>query len=367
MISVVIPTYNEEKYLEDCLRSLARQDYPGNFELIIADSSNDKTKQIAKRYGARIVSMSRSTPALARQAGFAASSGEIIATLDADNIVPSNWLSVIAAEFKKDPKLVCLFGFIQPLEKKIIDKFLLVLLNLANILSFHFLGKLILTGTNQAIRKDTFLKIGGFEPLDLPKVHCDIFDKSDLLLRLKEEGKVKFPSAMKLFFSMRRFHHLGYFAVFVTGLRTWLSLHFFNMGAEHNLKYPRESKRRAFLSLEQSTFLTMMALVVFLAFVGLLTLGPFLYVFTHFLVQPRLIVLKRLAVATVVVVILLLPASLLVWSTTSWAQENEGWQKLKTKISALKLDQKFKNLTDFEILDKLNSFELQKLFQREER
>jgi hypothetical protein len=166
---------------------------------------------------------------------------------------------------------------------------------------------------------------------------------------------------------MRRFHYLGYFQVFLTGLKTWCSLHFFDLGAKHNLKYPRESEHKTFLGLEQSTFLAAVVLFVCFAFVVLLTLGPFLYVFTHFFVQPRLIVLKRLAVATVVVVILLLPASLLVWSTTSWAQENEGWQKLKTKISALKLDQKFKNLTDLEILNKLNSFELQKLLQKADR
>jgi len=364
MISIVIPTYNEEKYLENCLLSLADQDYKGDYEIIIADSSTDKTREIAKKYGAKIISLPRSTPAIARQAGFAASSGQIIATLDADNIVPPNWLSQIDKEFKQDPNLVCLFGFIKPLEKKLVDELLLILFNWVNILSFHFLNKLVLTGANEAIKRDTFVRIGGCLPLNLPEAHCDIFDQSDLLFRLRKEGKIKFSSRMKLFFSMRRFHHFGYFQVFLTGFKTWWSLHFSSRGRKYNLRYPRENRRRTLLGLEQTFFLTAIIFFVCFAFAAFLIFGPFAYLVTHFFAQPRAIVLKRVAVAVIVIAILLLPASLFVWSTTSWAKENESWRQFKAKLTALRIDQKFKNIADFEVLDKLNSFELQKLIPK---
>ena len=53
-ISVIIPTYNEEKYVGTCLRSLSNQDYQGKYEIIISDgSSTDRTVEIARRYGAQ--------------------------------------------------------------------------------------------------------------------------------------------------------------------------------------------------------------------------------------------------------------------------------------------------------------------------
>ena len=57
MISVVIPAFNEEKYLPDCLKSLRNQDYTGPYEIIIADNGSvDETVRIAQNFGARIVS-----------------------------------------------------------------------------------------------------------------------------------------------------------------------------------------------------------------------------------------------------------------------------------------------------------------------
>jgi len=50
MVSIILPSRNEEKYIEKCLDSLLRQDYP-NYEIIaIDDSSSDKTGEIIKRY-----------------------------------------------------------------------------------------------------------------------------------------------------------------------------------------------------------------------------------------------------------------------------------------------------------------------------
>ena len=55
MVSVVIPTYNSERTLEKCLKSIVDQTYK-NIEIIIVDKfSEDKTVEIAKSYGARII------------------------------------------------------------------------------------------------------------------------------------------------------------------------------------------------------------------------------------------------------------------------------------------------------------------------
>ena len=55
LVSVVIPTYNSEKYIERCLRSIKNQTYK-NIEIIIVDKfSTDKTVDIAERHGAKVI------------------------------------------------------------------------------------------------------------------------------------------------------------------------------------------------------------------------------------------------------------------------------------------------------------------------
>jgi glycosyltransferase involved in cell wall biosynthesis len=50
-VSVVVITYNEEKNIDDCLKSLINQDYPKEaYEIIVVDVSNDKTAELASKY-----------------------------------------------------------------------------------------------------------------------------------------------------------------------------------------------------------------------------------------------------------------------------------------------------------------------------
>ncbi len=55
LASIVVPAFNEEKYIRDCLRSLMSQEHPGfEYEVIVVDDgSTDRTGAIARRYGAR--------------------------------------------------------------------------------------------------------------------------------------------------------------------------------------------------------------------------------------------------------------------------------------------------------------------------
>lgn len=86
LVSVVITTKNEEKNIENCLLSIKRQTY-GNIELIVVDNfSEDKTVEIAKKYGAKVYlkGPERSTQ---RNYGAQVSSGEYLLYLDADMIL----------------------------------------------------------------------------------------------------------------------------------------------------------------------------------------------------------------------------------------------------------------------------------------
>jgi glycosyltransferase involved in cell wall biosynthesis len=94
-ISILIPTLNAGKVLETCLKSIDIQDYPkGKIEIIVADGTSvDNTREIAKNYGAQIVENPLKTAEAGKIAALKSSSGEFVALIDSDNILPeSNWL-----------------------------------------------------------------------------------------------------------------------------------------------------------------------------------------------------------------------------------------------------------------------------------
>jgi glycosyltransferase involved in cell wall biosynthesis len=96
MVSVVVIAKNEEKNIGDCLASLSMLDYP-NYEVVVVDSSADRTADIAKSFrGVRVVKNSKPGFANARNLGVRKSRGEIIAFTDADCIVPRDWLKLVS-------------------------------------------------------------------------------------------------------------------------------------------------------------------------------------------------------------------------------------------------------------------------------
>jgi glycosyltransferase involved in cell wall biosynthesis len=100
LVSINIATYNSEKTLKNCLDSVKNQTYK-NLEIIIMDSySKDKTLDIAKSYGAKIVFAS--TLAQARQVGAYASRGDYILLLDSDQILDKNVIDMCANACQKD-------------------------------------------------------------------------------------------------------------------------------------------------------------------------------------------------------------------------------------------------------------------------
>jgi len=103
-ISFIIPTLNSAKTLEACLSAIfAQQVSRTDYEVIIADAgSSDDTRAIATRMGVdQIVENPLKTGEAGKTAGIKASTGEIIALVDSDNILPSrDWLSRMLAPFR---------------------------------------------------------------------------------------------------------------------------------------------------------------------------------------------------------------------------------------------------------------------------
>src|ERR1035438_5499991 len=121
MLSIIIPTVNEERFLPYLLKSLKEQTF-NDFEVIVADSnSTDATRSIALKSGARVVK--GGLPARGRNNGAKVARGEWLLFLDDDVILPRDFLERTMAEIQKHDFSVatCL---IDPLSDRRIDRFL---------------------------------------------------------------------------------------------------------------------------------------------------------------------------------------------------------------------------------------------------
>lgn len=198
-ISIVVPSYNEEKYLSNCLKTITKQEFPKDkYEIIVVDNnSTDKTSKIAKEFGAKTVKEIKQGYVFALQKGMRKAKGAIIAVADADTKVSSNWLKIIEKAFR-DPKVVAITGRVR-LDTK--SKFINISTSALYTVFLHvsaFIDKPNLTGFNFAVRRDAFLKVGGLNTL------FEMSPDVDLGIRLNKIGEVKVINDLSVLTSARR-------------------------------------------------------------------------------------------------------------------------------------------------------------------
>jgi poly-beta-1,6 N-acetyl-D-glucosamine synthase len=116
MISVIVPSYNEEVTIADCIQSLSSLDYPNYEVIIIDDGSTDKTLEIAKSLETpkiRVVHQENRGKANALNTGIQLSESEIIVTVDADTTIRRDALTRVAGRFARNPRLGAVAGNIK--------------------------------------------------------------------------------------------------------------------------------------------------------------------------------------------------------------------------------------------------------------
>jgi glycosyltransferase involved in cell wall biosynthesis len=199
-ISLVIPVYNEEKYLQACLDSIMQQEVMPDEIIIVNNNSTDNTLNIAKKYPVKIIHEKTQGITPTRNKGFNQAQFDVIARTDADSIVPKDWIKKIKTHFEKDQLLMGLSGrayFLSGALKKNAPYYPpKAFLQTAKKLFKHD----FMFGPNMALKKTAWEKIKNDICLDDTEVHEDI----DLAIHLAKVGKIKFDSKLGVHSSARR-------------------------------------------------------------------------------------------------------------------------------------------------------------------
>jgi glycosyltransferase involved in cell wall biosynthesis len=212
-LSIVIPAYNEEKYIGDCLSSIFGAIAGSRHEvevIVINNASTDRTREVALSYGqVKVFDEMKKGTNCARQLGLIKASGDLIANIDADNRIDKDWLETVFKEFNGNPKLVALSGpyvfyDIASIYRPIIKMYywLAYPIYVINNRIFKRCGAVM--GGNVVIKKSALEKIGGYNT-----ALTFYGDDTDTAIRLSRIGLVKFDYRFIVQSSGRRLEKEG--------------------------------------------------------------------------------------------------------------------------------------------------------------
>lgn len=196
-VSVVIPTYNEEKYINTCLECLMKQSVKPDEIILVDNNCTDKTIKIAKNYPVYVVKERKQGISYSRNKGFNTAQFEIIARCDADTRPPKNWIKIIKRNFEQR-KIDALTGpayfYDFPFKTTFYYKTLLDFMNL-------MMGNHTLNGFNMAISKKFWNKVKNI----LCEGDIEVHEDQDLAIHIvQKEGKIRIDDALLVGTSARR-------------------------------------------------------------------------------------------------------------------------------------------------------------------
>jgi glycosyltransferase involved in cell wall biosynthesis len=199
-ISIIVPAYNEELFIEKCLLSVIHQEFVrSEFEVIVSDGgSSDKTNTIAKKLADRIVVHEKKGASVQRNYGAKQAKGEILVFLDADTYLDSNFLIAIKEQFV-DSNVVAVAGIAYPADGKLPQRFVYratyILMRV-----LHFAKLSLFPAMCVAYRKKAFESAGGF------REDFTTLEDLDLSKRVSKLGITKIAIRAHAFSSTRRIH-----------------------------------------------------------------------------------------------------------------------------------------------------------------
>jgi Glycosyltransferases, probably involved in cell wall biogenesis len=204
-ISVVIPAFNEEKYIEKCLKSLRDQKFDGNYEIIVADnSSEDNTVKVVEKYADKVVVHERGSISFGRQKGAEAARYPAIAFTDADTFIAPDWLARLSASLERE-NVVGVHGQLMPLDGNTIENGFCRYVLPPYSTFMVGINQPCVPGSNFAVMREAFHKVGGFN------TKLVTAEDVELCKRIKREGRFLFNRNAIVYVSTRRIRKWGYF------------------------------------------------------------------------------------------------------------------------------------------------------------
>ncbi len=217
VFSVIIPTYNEEKYIPFCLKSILTQTFPREkYEIIVVDGySNDNTVKIAEEMADRVIVTERKGPGDARNTGGRIAKGKVLLFLDADTVITKNFMDVLFRDYLSDPNVVGGTCDIHPIDGDpravALYKMINALYRLLYIVGFpHAQTKCCF------YLKKKFLEIGGFN------TRLMVAEDQELAWRMSKKGKMVYVKEVAAFSSMRREKANGYLKTVIDWIKNYL-------------------------------------------------------------------------------------------------------------------------------------------------
>jgi glycosyltransferase involved in cell wall biosynthesis len=214
-LAFVIPAYNEETLIGQCVASVVREVERSGIgaEIVVVDNaSTDRTGEIASGYpGVAVVRETKKGLVHARSAGFEASTAELVANIDADTEVPEGWITTVIESFERQPELVALSGPYVYYDLSLWNRFLV---RLFYYLSFviYLVNRFILRvgsmiqGGNFVIRRSAWIKAGGYDT-----TISFYGEDTDIAVRMSRVGPVKWTFGLPMRTSGRRLANEGVF------------------------------------------------------------------------------------------------------------------------------------------------------------
>lgn len=232
MISIIIPTYNEEKYVGTLLSQLTRGlTLPNDaYEVIVSDDmSTDNTVEIARKDATTVLvsKVKHTTIAANRNDGarHADAASTMLVFFDSDvqiADVPAFFAQALS-RFENDRTLVALTGKLRvlPESETWMDMIVYGVFNTVHYIKNNILKTGESSGKFQMVRRDAFLRINGYREDLVSREDADLFQ------RLAKVGRVAYDSKLVVLHSGRRGHALGWPRLLWIWMRDALAFAFF--------------------------------------------------------------------------------------------------------------------------------------------
>lgn len=208
-LSVVVPAFNEEKYLSETLRAIGAAAADLSLEVIVVDNkSTDKTAEIARNFGAKVTSESERNIAKVRNTGAKNAGGDVLIFIDADTIVPPELFVKIAGAMKDEK---CFGGAVSVEYGEFARKWMKYYL-----IGWWFWQKFfnMKQGAAQFCRSAVFEKLGGFDTGIFVGEDIEFYWRLTKFAR-KNGGRLFFIKQPKVKTSPRRLDKIPFLKTFV--------------------------------------------------------------------------------------------------------------------------------------------------------